>query len=183
MINKISVARPYGKAIYAVAKEEASFDKWEVMLHSVATLSLDKEFVSWVASPLFSFERFLKFVKNSFEGTVNFSASMESFLRLVCTGANKRFVLMPYILIVFEEEKALNSGVKNVAITSAYPLSDKKLADVKVLLERKFSSQLHIEKTLVDQSLIGGFVARVDDSVLDYSLVGRVKSLQNRLVG
>jgi F-type H+-transporting ATPase subunit delta len=183
MVNKISIARPYGKAIYAVAKEEASLDQWEVMLQSVATLSLDKDLVSWVVSPLFSFERFLKFVKDSFEGRVNFSSSMENFLRLVCIGANRRFVLMPYVLVVFEQEKALNSGVKNVVITSAYPLSDKKLADVKALLEREFSSQLQIEKALVDQSLIGGFIARVDDSVLDYSLVGRVKSLQNRLVG
>ena len=72
------------------------------------------------------------------------------------------------------------SGKKMVLVRSAFELTDETLSSIKQRLSDTlgFSPVL---QTSIDQSVIGGLVIQVDDTVYDGSLRTRLKQLRGRL--
>ena len=107
------------------------------------------------------------------------SATMANFVRVL--GEGRRLGLGPEIARLFEVERSRRAGRSAVEIVSAYALE---AAQVRMLAEaigRRLGRELTIEAS-VDDSLIGGVVIRVGDSVIDASLAGRLRELAQDLV-
>lgn len=67
-------------------------------------------------------------------------------------------------------------GVANVAVTSAHPLSEKS----RQALEKAAPGADLVET--VDPELIGGAIVRIDDRIIDGSILGALNSLKQTLV-
>lgn len=72
------------------------------------------------------------------------------------------------------------SGRKRVKVTSATPLSEAALAELRANLTRALSADPILE-TSIDPALLGGIVIRVGDTVYDGSLRIRLKQLRASL--
>lgn len=78
-------------------------------------------------------------------------------------------------------DQAAASRNKSVAeIRSAIPLDDATVDRLAQALGRATGTSLEI-KTVVDPSVVGGIVARVDDRVIDGSVAARLDSLRQKL--
>jgi F-type H+-transporting ATPase subunit delta len=79
--------------------------------------------------------------------------------------------------------KLLNERLNIVpaTITSAQPLSDEQVNNLKSKLAAKLGKQLEITVN-VDQSLIGGVILRVGDEVIDGSIKGKLRILEKSLL-
>ena len=86
-----------------------------------------------------------------------------------------RFILRTYLRMYYDSK-----GIKAVHLTTAVPSQDLEKQLVR-LLERKFGCKVLLE-SVVDPSLIGGFVIRVDDYMLDASVRGRVESIRRQFI-
>ena len=88
------------------------------------------------------------------------------------------------LLPVVSEEAQLAfeflSGRKRVQVTTAKPLSDAQLNEIRESLSAKLSFEPIIEPH-VDPSVIGGLVIRIGDEVHDGSVKTQLKSLRSRL--
>ena len=73
-----------------------------------------------------------------------------------------------------------DEGLARASITSAFPLSEGELSELKGALERRFGKK--IEATVsIDQSLIGGAKIAVGDTVIDASVKGELQAMANHL--
>ena len=78
-------------------------------------------------------------------------------------------------------EKAAESRSKALAeVRSAIPLDDKTIERLAAALSKATGKKVEV-KVIVDESVIGGIIARVGDTVIDGSIARRVDSLRQAL--
>jgi len=101
-----------------------------------------------------------------------------NFLRVLAR--HERLELLPLILEQAWQEQERREGKRRVEVTSPQPLSDEQLGQIRDRLK----AALPYEPILVphaDESLLGGLVIRVGDTIFDGSLRARLKDLSHRL--
>ena len=111
-----------------------------------------------------------------FEGEIE--PKTVNFLKVL--GESKRLSLLPDIE---KEYRALiegNEGKKTVELFSPFVLSDEQQEKITTSLKNRFGDNLTVESG-IDESLIGGFLARSGDDVLDASIKGKLEKLSNQL--
>ncbi len=91
-----------------------------------------------------------------------------------------RLDLLPLIAQEARAEHEVRTNQKRVLVKSAVALSDEQLGAVTERLRSTFGFQPILESR-VDQSLLGGLVIQVGDTVYDGSLRARLRTLKQRL--
>jgi F-type H+-transporting ATPase subunit delta len=93
----------------------------------------------------------------------------------------RRLRLLPQI----EQQFKLRLNAKKQIITAKLigsdPLSDSDIANVKARLTEHLGKRLELEMS-VDKSIIGGFVLRLGDQVIDGSLKGKLRAIEKMLM-
>ena len=205
MLEKATIARPYAEAAFSQAIDEVKLNEWSVfldnlknivsdegMIHVIASPKLDQQqltdFIvdigavdvfrtspkSFRASPKLGQHQSLGFMVNT--NALDGSRSAENFIRILVEA--ERIVLAPEIFTLFEQHRAAAQGISDVNVISAYPLDDNQVADIGDAISKRLAKEVNIE-TSEDKSLIGGIVIRSGDAVIDASVRGRLKQLNN----
>ena len=101
-----------------------------------------------------------------------------NFLRVLAR--HDRLDLLPVILQQTWREYETRSGRRPVHITSAKPLSEQALQEIRQRLQASlaFEPILHPR---VDESLLGGLIIQIGDTVYDTSMRSRVNQLRDNL--
>lgn len=91
----------------------------------------------------------------------------------------KQYKLLPKILKAFEREWLKLRGMAEVKIT--YPKKfESSLDELKKRLQEKLGGKLSFKSYPADE-LIGGVKIMMDDNLIDASVSGRLRALQNKL--
>jgi len=101
-----------------------------------------------------------------------------NFLRVLCR--HERLNLLPLILEQTWRKYELRSGKKPVVVKSAKPLSADALHQVRQQIQAALAFE-PILQTHVDESLLGGLVIQIGDTVYDTSLKTRMNQLRDNL--
>jgi len=171
MSQALTLARPYARAAFAIARDERAASK-----DSFATWSQALAFSAQVAGD----------PRLSDGGAVTLLSPQESnpsfarFLGLLAE--NGRLALLPEIAGLYEELRAEAERVVKATVTSAADLPAGELEKIKAALRQRFGREVDIQ-TAVDASLIGGAVIDAGDVVIDGSLKGKLERLQAALAG
>ena len=177
MDDSTTLARPYGQAAYRQAEREGEVDAWSGGLELLAAVTGDPDLAKLLADPRVPADRVTELVLDVCGGGL--SPTMANFVRVL--GEGRRLGLGPEIARLFEVERSRRAGRSAVEIVSAYALEPAHVAMLGEAIGRRLGRELTIE-TSVDDSLIGGVVIRVGDSVIDASLAGRLRELAQDLV-
>lgn len=102
-----------------------------------------------------------------------------SFLKFLV--AKNRENLIHDIVKKFLELKDEHLGILNVEVKTAVEFTDKQAAQLKTKLESQFKKTV-ILNFKVDNTLIGGFVAKINDTVFDASLSHQLNLLKKQLL-
>jgi len=92
----------------------------------------------------------------------------------------QRIQELPGICSAFIDVINARRNVQKARIYAAHPLSDENQQRLKSLLETNYQKQFQIE-VIIDPSLIGGFIIRIEDQVMDWSLKNKLHSLFDKL--
>jgi F-type H+-transporting ATPase subunit delta len=92
----------------------------------------------------------------------------------------RRFALLFAIAQEFQEEVDLDQNVEAIRVRSAMPMSETQKKQLKTELEKWLGAKVRMD-VQIDSSLIGGVVIQTRDRVLDQSLSGQLKELQQQL--
>jgi len=172
MAETTTLARPYAKAAFEVAKQDSALDQWSKMLALTAAVSDQDSVGSVLRDPSLSAEQ----IANAFIAVCDdkLNDKGQNFIRLLAD--NKRLVLLSDVSRLYEILKANQEKSVDVEITTAFEISPditQKLAEsLKLRLEREIKLA-----TKVDQSLLGGAVIRAGDTVIDSSVRGKLTKL------
>ncbi len=172
MAETTTLARPYAKAAFEVAKQDSALDQWSKMLALTAAISGQDSVSAVLRDPSLSAEQIAENFVVVCGDDLNDKG--QNFIRLLAE--NKRLVLLPDVSALYEILKANQEKSVDVEITTAFEISSdiaQKLADsLKSRLEREINLA-----TKVDQSLLGGAVIRAGDTVIDSSVRGKLTKL------
>ena len=177
MDDSITLARPYALAAFRQAEREDAVDAWSEGLELLAAVTGDPDLARLLADPRAPADRVTELVLDVCgEGL---SATMTNFVRVL--GEGRRLGIGAAVARLFEEERRRRAGRSAVEIVSAYTLDPPHLELLAKAIGRRLGHAITLE-TSVDESLIGGVVIRIGDSVIDASLAGRLRELAHDLV-
>jgi len=170
MANNSTLSRPYAQALF-----EHSGD-WSSDLEKISLAVRDTTVADLIDSPHLSYQDKVKQFLALFEGEIE--PKTVNFLKVL--GESKRLSLLPDIKKEYSALIEGNEGKKTVELFSPFVLSDEQQEKITTSLKNRFGDNLTVESG-IDESLIGGFLARSGDDVLDASIKGKLEKLSNQL--
>jgi F-type H+-transporting ATPase subunit delta len=176
MSEKMTLARPYAEAVFALAKERSALPQWSQMLQLAALIAGDAQMYRLFDDPRLPRERLIAL----FLDVAGKSLSDDGVNLIRLLAANRRLALLPEIAHAFEELKAEHERAVDAEITSAYPLDAAQLQKIIGALKQRLGRDVR-PLPKVDPSLIGGVIVRAGDVVIDGSVEGRLRALSSYL--
>jgi F-type H+-transporting ATPase subunit delta len=176
MAERITTARPYAKAIFALARKN------NTLADTAAGLTLGAEVVAHpsvhalLGSPHVTAAQLSELV-NGVAGS-KLDEHGRNFITLLAL--NRRLGFLPEIAALFAQMKAEVENAVDVEVTSATALSPDQESRYAAALQKKLGRSVRL-RTRVDQGLLGGAVLRAGDLVIDGSIKGRLERLATEL--
>jgi F-type H+-transporting ATPase subunit delta len=174
-----NVARPYAQALFSFARaqgEEEVYAECLSLWNSVGILPAGRAFLR---DPLLSAtdkKELLGAVAQKGQRVVPTAAWR--FVDLLCE--KHKLLLLPDIYQQFRVLLRAHRGELWVTVKTVCALSHTEKARIVDVLERRFAKKIIVEEER-DPKIVGGFVIRIGDSVIDASLRGRLDSISEMI--
>ncbi|MGV8932726.1 MAG: F0F1 ATP synthase subunit delta [Luteimonas sp.] len=173
MSQALTLARPYARAAFSLARDGGNYAAWTDAIGFAARIAADERVSTLLGNPGLTDADAVALL--SPEGA---SELFGNFLALLA--GNRRLALLPEIAGLYQQLRAEAEHVVKAKVTSATELPAGELDTIKVALKKRFGCEVEVE-TAVDASLIGGAVIDAGDVVIDGSLRGKLSRLQAAL--
>jgi F-type H+-transporting ATPase subunit delta len=171
------VALRYASALLKAAVQGNSLEAVRADIDLLKTaLGASREFQHLLKSPIVQSERKVTVLRNIFADKV--SPTTMNFLLLLLE--KKREAALPNIVTSFDEQYNQHMGIADVTIRSAIELDE---AQKNSILDkvRKYTGKSVVAHYVIDPSLIGGFLVKIGDTVLDGSVRHQLDNLKKTL--
>ncbi len=173
MSQALTVARPYARAAFAVAREEGNLAAWSDALGFAARVAADPRVAALLPNP--------QLADADATALLSPEGASEAFTRFLGVLAEAgRLQELPEIAALYAELRAEAEKVVRAKVTSATALPAGELDVIKAALKKRFGRDVEID-TAIDESLIGGAIIDAGDVVIDGSLKGKLSRLQTAL--
>ena len=176
MSQALTLARPYARAAFSIARDGGALAGWSNALGFAARVAADPQVAALLGNPALTTNDAITLL--SPEGAAVDADTFGRFVSLLAD--NRRVALLPEIAGLFDEMRFEAERVVKARVTSATPLPAGELDTLKAALRKRFGRDVEVE-TAVDESLIGGAVIDAGDVVIDGSLRGQLGRLQAAL--
>ena len=174
MIRQIA-ARRYAEAAFQIAREQKSEERWSRGLELMAALFSDPQAQAIMADARIALAEKLGLTERTLADADPLVLNLTRLL--VQRG---RTSLGPEIAQAFQELLDEQMGIAHALVTTAVPLSDDERKAVAEKLGEITGKQVAVE-TRVDESIIGGLVARIGDRLIDGSTRSKLQALKRQL--
>jgi len=177
MTNR-KVARKYNLALYFTAEELKSVDKVKQDLYDIKkSIEGSKELSNFILTPVISAEKKTNVFKAMFEGKVDDLTIR--FLVFLCE--KNRINLLFDIADDFQALVNEKQGIVLAKVKTAIDITD---SEKKALIDKlKLYTGKDIKATFtVDPAIKGGFIASVDDRIIDASIIRQLELLKERFL-
>ena len=178
MAERATIARPYAKAAFAVAREGGTLDQWSRWLSTAREVVLSEEFQKLERSPGVSTGQLEELIAGICGADLD--AQGKAFLALLTE--NGRLDFLPEIATRFKELEAEDRNIAEVEIVSATTLDDRQKERLAAALRARLRRDVRLTCS-VDPALIGGAIVRSGDMLIDGSLRGKLERLETELTG
>lgn len=178
MPARAASARRYAEAVFDLALEKETLDEWSRDLRSIAGFVGERDVAMVLSSnrvPRNEKERLLE---------AGLRAEIGPLAMNLVRILNERDKVMqaPDIQQVFQELVDAHRGIAHAVVTTAVPLTDDDQRAVAERLSAITGKRIDVTP-VVDESIIGGMVARIGDQLIDGSTRTRLQALKRRLEG
>lgn len=175
-MRDLKIARKYAHTLLEVATEKKKTDKVLADVKSIRTLFNESEDLRrFLDNPLIKEPKKNDILTRIFQGKIN-DLTLNLLKLLVSKGREKE---LPGVLDQYEVMLNEQNGIVQVEVTSAVKLDKKQ---EKMLLDRL--AQITGKKPelvyRIDKAVIGGFVARIGDTIIDGSVRRQLERLKER---
>jgi F-type H+-transporting ATPase subunit delta len=184
MADFSTVARPYAKAVFGIAKDSNELGAWSDALHGAAVVVSDASAKEYLARPALRAQERASFLHSILADTplgVVFGGAPGKNL-LAILSENGRLAALPEIAVQFDKLKALAENKVEVKLTSASKVDAAQVEEITKALQRRLGRSVEL-KVEIDPALVGGAVVRADDMVIDGSVRSRLQRLAGSLIG
>lgn len=174
MSEQISLARPYAKAIFEIARDSGDYSLWSDQLEFLATVAADSAMKEIIQNPEITEQRFTNLILDV--GKDQFNEHTQNLVKLLVHNdrlAAAEDINQQFLVLRDEAEQVIEAQ-----LITASEVDDAQKQSIETALSGRLGKKIKLE-TSVDESLIGGAVVRAGDWVVD----GSVKAQLQDLVG
>ena len=170
MTQAITLARPYARAVFTMAREQQRLPQWSNLIGWAARAVSEPAVQSLLGDPGLSSQALADLVVPP--GDID--PLFQQFLSVLAE--NRRLAVLPEIAGLFDALRAEDEKIVRATITSATPLAEDEVAKLRASLVKRFGREVQVT-TAVDAALIGGAVIDAGDVVIDGSLRSKLERL------
>jgi F-type H+-transporting ATPase subunit delta len=175
-VLKGSIARSYAEAVFEIATEAGTLDRWHDDLRTLAEYFGNRRLVFVLREPKIAFARKEAIVRDLLADKLQPQA-LNLALLLVERGLVE---LAPAIFTQFELRYNDYKGLAVAQVTTAIPLDNALRAQISAELGQITGKRIILQER-VDPSILGGAIARVGDTLIDGSLRRRFALLRQQI--
>jgi F-type H+-transporting ATPase subunit delta len=175
MASVHTLARPYARAAFDLAKAANALPEWSQKLGFVARITEADEVRALIGNPRLGAAELGKLVMPQGE------PADSGFARFIGhVAGNRRLPAMAEIAQQFDALKRDEERVLRVVARTAVPLAAAQADALKASLKKRFARDIELAN-VIDESVIGGAVLDAGGVVIDGSVAGRLKALESAL--
>jgi len=174
MADTTTVARPYARAAFEVARDADSLQPWSELMQLLSTVVQDPQMVAVLDNPDLGAKSKGDAVIEVCADALGDSEEARNFVRTMAE--NRRLTLLPEITTVFEQMRADAEKTVAAEVISARKLTKAQEEEIAAALAKRLDRRVEIQNT-VDKSLLGGAIIRAGDLVIDGSARGKLQKL------
>lgn len=175
-----TIARPYARAAFAYAIESGdpreNLAKWSTMLALLASAVEHDVIRERLDDPMLTSGQEAAFLQEFLSGELDTPA--QNFVQILAQYG--RITLLPEIAELFELLKAEHEKTVKVEVRSAFEVTEAEVSALAETLHRYLQREVELS-TSVDASLLAGVVVKAEDTVIDYSIRGKLRKLSQAL--
>ena len=176
MAERITTARPYAKAIFALARQTNTLAQVGATLTRAAEVVADPRVHALLGSPRMTPAQLAEFVT----GVVGAGLDEHGRNFISLLAQNRRLGFLPEIAALFAQMQADVENAVDVEVIAASKLTPDQESRYAAALQKKLGRSVRLH-TRVDGSLLGGAVLKAGDLVIDGSIKGRLERLATEL--
>jgi F-type H+-transporting ATPase subunit delta len=172
------IAIRYSKALFELALEKKQLSEIESDLILIKEqITKNDEFQRYLLNPLVPAKSKTELLKKTFKDVVG-TLTMNF---LVLTSSKRRSEFLKEIIEKFEALALEHNKIISAQVYSAVTLDFEQTEAIQKSLEEKTGKKVQLEE-ITDNSLLGGFIVKIRDSVIDYSLKRQMERLKDKMI-
>ena len=172
------IAIRYSKALFELALEKKQLSEIETDLLLIKEhISKNDEFQRFLLNPLVPAKSKTELLRKTFKDSIE-TLTMNF---LVLTSSKRRSEFIKEIIEKFEVLALEHNDIISAQIYSAVPLNSEQSDAIRNRLEKNSGKKVQLEE-ITERSLLGGFIVKVRDSVIDYSLKRQMERLTDKMI-
>ena len=176
-MRRISSAKRYAQAVFELALERNEFESWQEGLKKIVDLTTDKKLMALLENPSLSFAAKKSLLRERL-AEINPLASNLAFLL-----ASKGLLMRSGDLLQkYNDLLDAHRGIERAKVTTVLPLGDQEKDAISQRLGKIIERKVVVDAQ-VEPSIIGGFIARIGDMLIDGSVHQKLETLKRTLVG
>lgn len=175
MAQSVTLARPYARAAFELARDAGAFDAWSQALTFAASVAADPRVAALGNDP-----RALPAELVALHLPQGMAADAPFARFLAELAEYRRLGLLPEVAALFGQFRREAESQLLVKVTSAMTLDAAQTEQLKASLKRRFRRDIQLE-TAVDPALLAGVVIDTGNEVIDGSARGRLARLASDL--
>ena len=169
-------ARRYAQAVFAIALEQGEPDRWLDDLALLSDAMANDDFANFLDAPQPTLSQKINLIEETLGDSVSRLA-----LNLISLLASRNSArLAPSITESYQEMLDEHNGIERAEIVSAVTLSGEQQQRIETMLKDIVGKNI-TATSRVEPHILGGFVARVGDKVIDGSTRTRLDDLRRQL--
>jgi F-type H+-transporting ATPase subunit delta len=179
------VSRRYAKALFDITKENSLEQIMFKEVNNILEIIIsEKRFKKLLESPVLTSKEQKLMIEGVFsvndKKKIIVSEEMFKFFKVIAS--NRRLNILKNVLYSFSNlVKSMNQEV-NVKVTSAVPLNENILLQIKGIFSNKTKKQINIV-SYVDKSIIGGIILQIGSNLIDASIKSKILKINNVIKG
>lgn len=183
MSENITIARPYAKAIFDIAKKSNMLNEWDNILSYLSITINNETVIDFIKNKTISCEVKSKIIIES----IDFQNAFSSDIQVFCTNFINslsyygRLACIKDIYSLYKNYVNIELGRVEAIVKVAYSINNLQKEEITNCLSNKFNKKVSALFE-VDENLLGGFCVKTGDYVLDASIVGNLNSLRTKIM-
>jgi F-type H+-transporting ATPase subunit delta len=178
--HNAGLAGRYATAVFELAREENSIDALEKDFTALKDMIRESaDLARLVRAPVFSADDQQKGM-NAILNRMEAAALTRRFVLLLTS--KRRLFILTDVIRAFEALVSRLRGEVRAEVTSARPLNDAEIAELKNVLKTKLGRDARLDAK-VDPTLLGGLVVKVGSRMIDSSIRTKLNGLRSAMRG
>ena len=172
----VSSGKRYAQAVFELALEKGETENWQVGLSKVANIVRDEKIMGLLENPKLSFDTKKRLLKERL-GKVD-----SLILNLACLLMSRgKLKIIGDISKYYGRLLDVHHGIAHAELITAVSLDDEAKKRLSVQFAKMVGHKVVIDAR-VDPSIIGGFRAKINDTLIDASIHNMLESLKKSLM-